>query len=412
MTANLKPTLLPLPLRIGVIGLGRAFTLMLPTLQADPRVRLVAATDPLDPARRQFEIDFAVRADSSSEALCARSDVDVVYIASPHQFHTEHAVLAAAHGKHVWVEKPMALGLGDCTRMIEATQVAGVQLMVGHSHSFDGPVLRTRQLIDSGDYGAVKMIHAFNYTDFLYRPRRPQELDTAAGGGVIYSQAAHQIDIVRLLGGGQVKSVRAFTGAWDSGRPTEGAYSALLGFANGAFASATYSGYGHFDSDELLGNIGEMGQTKTVGDYGMARKRLRSFLTAQDEIAAKAARNYGGQNWQTTARSATQAAHQHFGHMIVSCEKADLRPDATGVTVYGDHEKRFDALPLPTIPRVEVIDELVNAVGLGQQPLHSGSWARASLAVCLAIQESAQKGLEVVPAFQTAYQAGTQRATA
>ena len=64
------------------------------------------------------------------------------------------------------------------------------------------------------------MINAINYTDYLYRPRRPEELDTALGGGAIFNQAAHQIDIVRLLGGGRVASVRAATGAWDITRPT------------------------------------------------------------------------------------------------------------------------------------------------------------------------------------------------
>ena len=79
----------------------------------------------------------------------------------------------------------------------------------------------------------------------------------------MFNQAAHQVDIVRLVGGGRVASVRAATGAWDPSRPTEGAYAALLTFADGAFASLTYSGYGHFDSDEWQGWIGEMGQKKT-----------------------------------------------------------------------------------------------------------------------------------------------------
>ena len=139
---------------------------------------------------------------------------------------------------------------------------AGVHLVVGHSHSFDAPIPRLRALVESGAFGAVRMINAINYTDYLYRPRRPEELDTAQGGGAVFNQAAHQVDIVRLIGGGRVTSVRAATGAWDAARPTEGAYAALLTFADGAFASLTYNGYGHFDSDELQGWIGEMGQQK------------------------------------------------------------------------------------------------------------------------------------------------------
>ena len=249
-------------LRIGVAGLGRAFTVMLPTFMADPRVALVAAADPRAEARTRFAADFSAQTYDTVEALCADPAVEIVYVATPHQHHAQHAILAAQCGKHVLVEKPMALTLEECAAMIAAAQAAGVHLMVGHSHSFDAPILRTRALIAGGDFGAMRMINTLNYTDFVYRPRRPEELDTAQGGGAIFSQAAHQVDIVRLLGGGEVQSVRAATGVWDAARPTEGAYSALFTFRDGAFASLTYGGYGHFDSDEFLGWTGEMGQAK------------------------------------------------------------------------------------------------------------------------------------------------------
>jgi phthalate 4,5-cis-dihydrodiol dehydrogenase len=191
-------------IRIGVAGLGRAFTLMLPTFAADPRVRLVAAADPLSAARDQFARDFGGPAFDDVDRLCARSDVDVVYVATPHQFHSRHAALAFAHGKHVLLEKPMAIALDECTAMIEAGARAGRHLIVGHSHSFDWPVARVRELCEHGDFGDVRMITAINFTDFLYRPRRPEELDTRSGGGVIFSQGAHQIDTVRLSAAGEL----------------------------------------------------------------------------------------------------------------------------------------------------------------------------------------------------------------
>lgn len=377
------------PLRIGVAGLGRAFTLMLPTFRRDARVQLIAAADPLAQACAQFERDFQAPSYSSVEALCADPQVEVVYIATPHQFHAEHVQIAAAHGKHVLVEKPMAITLAQCTAMLAATQAADVAMVVGHSHSFNAPILHTRALIDSGAFGAVRMLTALNFTDFLYRPRRPEELVTEAGGGVIHSQATHQIDMLRLLGGGRVRSVMAHTGAWDPARPTEGAYQALLTFDDGAFASATYSGYGHFDSDTWMDHIGEMGQAKSAHDHGAARKRLADLRLATEESALKARRNYGGDLYIPPAPAAAHD-HQHFGPVIVSCDKADLRPTSTGVEIFTDTARRFEPLARPLVPRSEVIDELIDVVQHHRPALHSGAWARATTEVCLALLASAK----------------------
>ena len=385
------------PIRIGVVGLGRAFTLMLPTFQRDARVKLVAACDPIAVARDQFVRDFAGRAYDSAEALCSDVDVELVYIASPHQFHARHVALAAAAGKHVLLEKPMAITLADCTQMIANMHAAKRSLMVGHSHSFDGPVLKAREIIDSGRVGDARMIQALNYTDFLYRPRRPEELRTEDGGGVIHSQAAHQIDIVRLLGGGLVQSVRAHTGQWDASRPTEGAYSALLKFEGGVFASLTYSGYGHFDSDEWMCWTSELGVKKDADSYGATRKRHAIFASAADELQAKAARNYGGSNRPPAAEN---TAHQHFGPIIVSCERGDLRLTPEGVWIYADTEHHFEPAPLTDVARREVIDEIWATLREGNLAAHDGTWARATTEVSLAILESAREDRDVMLRYQ------------
>ena len=378
---------------IGVAGLGRAFSLMAPTFSADKRVSLVAAADPRAEARKQFTTEFGGRACATIEELCADSSVEVVYIATPHQLHAEHARLAFGAGKHALVEKPMALTLEECRAMNDASRAAGKHLIVGHSHSFDAPIARTRELIASGKYGRLRMITALNFTDFLYRPRRPEELDTARGGGAIYNQAAHHVDIVRLLGGGRLRSVRAQTGAWDAARRTEGAYSALLTFEDGAFATITYSGYAHFDSDEFTGWIGEGGQKKDPNAYGAARKALQG-----DEMELKNARNYGGAQY---AGPRTGLAHQHFGVLVASCERADLRPLPDGVMIYADAEKRLEPLGAPKVQRAEVIDELYAAVVNGQAPLHNGAWAMATMEACFAILQSAKEQREIALAHQT-----------
>jgi phthalate 4,5-cis-dihydrodiol dehydrogenase len=387
----------PRPLRLGVAGLGRAFTLMLPTFLQDNRVQLVGACDPREEARAQFARDFAAPAHRSIEELAADPAVEAIYIASPHQFHADNTRTAAGSGKHVLVEKPMALTLAQCDAMIADCRAAGVHLIVGHSHSFDAPYRLAREIVARGELGKVKMVHALNYTDFLYRPRRPEELDTAAGGGVVFSQAAHQVDIVRLLVGSPVTRVRAAMGSWDPSRPTEGAYSALLWFDCGAFASLSYNGYGHFDSDEWCGAVGEMGTPKRPEDYGSARRRLAAVGTPQEEAALKGARTYGGQAYVAASPPAADALplHQHFGPVIVSCERGDLRPMPDGVWTYGDAAREHRPLPAPAVPRSEVIDELYAAVVDDVAPVHSGESARATLAVCLALLESARLQADV-----------------
>ncbi|HYZ63913.1 MAG TPA: Gfo/Idh/MocA family oxidoreductase [Acetobacteraceae bacterium] len=386
-------------LRLGVAGLGRGFMLMLPTLARHPKLELAAAADPRPEARAQFARDFGGPAYATVAELCADPSLDAIYVATPHGLHLEHVTLAARAGKHVLVEKPMALSVADCQAMIDVARAAGVQMLVGHSHSFDLPYLRTRALIESLRFGRVRMITALNYTDFLYRPRRPEELDTGQGGGVVFSQAAHQVDIVRLLGGGRVRSVRA-AAARDETRGTEGAYSALLTFEDGAFATMTYSGSAHFDSDEFQDWVGELGQRRDKARYGEARTRLRAFSSPEEEARAKNERAYGSAVASAAAGNADPAAHNHFGLVLVSCDRADLRPMSDGVRIYADDAQSLDPLPKPDVPRAEVIDELYEAIMHGVPPIHSGEWGLATMEVCLALLQSAAQGREVTMAHQ------------
>lgn len=395
---------------LGVAGLGRAFTLMLPTLAHDSRLKLTAAADPRIEACAQFRRDFDARTYGTIEELCDDANVEALYIATPHQDHARHVAIAASRGKHVLVEKPMAITLRECAEMVEATQRAKTVLVVGHSHSFNAPILRTREIVTSGIVGRIRMINAFNYTDFIYRPRRPEELRTEKGGGVVFSQGAHQIDIVRLIGGGRVRNVRAATGRWDPSRPTEGAYSALLNFEDGTFASVIYSGYGHFDSDEFSGWIGEMGIEKDRDHRRSARKAVSAAKSVEAEANLKDRGNYGGENY---AQPAPQRSwHQHFGTVLASCERADLRPLPNGVAIYEDSLSRLDEVAVPRVPRVEVIDEFYEAVVYGRPPLHSGEWAMATMEVCLAVLSSAQEQRDVRLGHQVAVQdvAATQTA--
>jgi phthalate 4,5-cis-dihydrodiol dehydrogenase len=250
-------------------------------------------------------------------------------------------------------------------------------------------------MIGTGDYGRLHMINALQFTDFLYRPRRPEELDTSQGGGVVFNQAPHQVDNVRMVAGSCATSIRAMVGQWDATRPTEGAYQAFLTFEDGVTASLTYNGYAHFDSDEFCDWIAESGLTKDPERYGATRAALKG-VGANAEMEMKNRLNYGGSAYKPPHGDGSATRwHQHFGLLIASCAQADLRPQPHGIWVYGNEERLFEDLPLPGVPRVEVMDELCGAVFENRKPLHDGSWALATMEICFAMLQSAREQKEI-----------------
>ncbi|MEC7490333.1 MAG: Gfo/Idh/MocA family oxidoreductase [Pseudomonadota bacterium] len=381
-------------LRIGLIGLGGAAMQMLPSLMAHPRVELQACVDLNADVRNRFATDFGATPYAEVEALCADPGIDAVYIASPHEWHRAHAVMAAEAGKHVVVEKPMALTLEDCDAMIEAAENTGIRMIIGHTHGFDAPIMKMHDIIRGGDFGPVTMINTFSYGNFLYRPRRPEELNTGKGGGIIFNQVPHQIDVVRLLGGGMVHSVRSATSIMDADRPTEGSHATFLQFKSGAAAVLVYSGYDFFDSDEFHGWIGELGERRQPGGQGDARAALRTIsTTSEEEIALKDSRAYLNKPLITVAGN-----HPHCGVTIVSCAGGDLRPVADGVMLYGkDGPVEVKVPPGRAFPdKGLVIDELYEAVAECRDPIRNGRWGKATMEASLAVLESARTKKEIV----------------
>lgn len=391
-------------LRLGVIGLGGATKQMMPSLISHPYVRITACTDARAAARERFAADFGATAYETVEALCDSPDVDAVYIATPHQWHKTHAVVAAERGKHIIVEKPMALTIEECDAMIDAADKNGVYIVVGHTHSYDAPIMKMRDIIHSGELGPMSMINTWNYTNYLYRTRRPEELRTDEGGGIIYNQLPHQVDIVRLLGSGPVRSVRSMAWILDRARPTEGSHITFLEFEDGSAASMVYSGYDYFDTDEFHFWVGELGEEKRDYRHASARAALRKIGGADAESALKLSSSYGHEH-ASAGRSGAPSGqwHQpHFGVTVVSCALGDLRPSADGVFVYNDHGRTEIAIPIGRAfpDKSGVIDELYDAVAGARQPLRNGAWGKATMAVCEAILTSARERKEVFLSHQ------------
>ena len=388
-------------LRFAIAGLGAAGCMMIPALVKHPNVEIVAAAD-LDPdPLEKFQQDFGAETHLSVEDLCKNPNVDVVYIATPTQLHTEHALMALEGGKHVIIEKPMALTLEDSQAMVTAAERTGMQLVVGHSHSFETPIRRIREIVRSGELGGLRMIHNWYFTDWLYRPRNAEELDTSLGGGVTFRQGSHQFDIIRMIGGGLLRSVRAMTGVWDEQRPTQGGHVAYLEFEDGTPATAVYSGYDRFHTSELTFGVGEQGQPANTSVYARSRKALRDVGDAAAESALKRSTvRYGGSRRRPAPPEAPNPPF--YGLTIVSCERGDIRQSSDGLLVYGEEERREIPLPTSESGRDALVAELYDAVTAGTAPAHNGRWGMANLEVCLAVLQSARERQEVFLSHQVA----------
>lgn len=375
-------------IRIGIAGMGAAGQAFIPALKRHEGFDWVALAEPAAEVRGSMAREHGITAYASMPDLLSHVGLDAVYLATPTAMHAEQVLQAAAAGKHVLVEKPMATGLDQARRMVEAAKRAGVILLVGHSHSYDAPIQAMRELIDSGELGAVRMVNTWCFSDWMYRPRRADELDSEQGGGVTLRQGAHQFDVIRLLCGGKARSVRAKTFDWDRQRRAIGAHVAFVDFEGDAAATAVYNGYGGLSSMDLCFDISEWGLHQPPAQR-QRRPVSAMAMTPEQALLAKQAR-------ARTAVADRPPYQPFFGLTVVSCERGDMRQSPTGLLVHSVEGMREVAVPLDRGPRDRVLDELHAAITGRMLALHDGRWGLANLELCIAAIESSRSGREVV----------------
>jgi phthalate 4,5-cis-dihydrodiol dehydrogenase len=356
-------------------------------------MKLSAAADIRPAARAEFQKKYGRMAYPSVQALCESGEIDAVWIATPNVFHAEHTVLAAQCGKHIIVEKPMAVTLEEAERMIAAAERHGVKLVQGHSKIYGPAIRKMREIVRSGRLGRAIQINSWNSNDWLQRPRLASEIDTKIGGGVCLRQGPHQTDVVRYLGGGKVRSVRATTGRADRNFDTEGDYTAFLEFEDGATATMVFNGYGYFDAAELTWGIGEGGKRLVEAAAYAPRARLAGAVDQDAKYA----------NPRTTEERASSGRHgqSFFGLTIVACERGAVRQSPQGLFVYSDAGREEIACP-PDEGRAAELRELNEAVAQDRPAFPDGRWGMASLEVCLAMLQSSSERREIRLSHQVA----------
>ena len=224
---------------VGIIGSGGWANRYATALANSQKVRLVAvAGGSRAPA---FAERHGIRLEASPEALCEAPDVELVVVATPHGLHADHTEIAAARGRHVLVEKPMATTVADCDRMLEACQRAGVKLMVAHSRRFFPLVKLAKKLLDDGAIGRVLMLRQLFCHDARRFGTKPGHWmsDPNLSMGFFIGYGCHQLDMTLHLVGSRVRAVMARFGNYWADSQIENCGALFLDFESGAYSTFT-----------------------------------------------------------------------------------------------------------------------------------------------------------------------------
>ncbi|WGR92913.1 Gfo/Idh/MocA family oxidoreductase [Bradyrhizobium sp. ISRA443] len=280
-------------LRFGLLGCGRIakrHSDLLGSSQIE-NATLVAVCDPVRERADAVATKFGMRADYDLETFLARKDIDVVTVLTPSGMHPQHAIACAKAGKHVVVEKPMALRLQDADDMIRACDQAGVKLFVVKQNRFNVPVVKAREALDAGRFGKLLLgtVRVRWCRDQAYYDQDAWRGTWAYDGGVLTNQASHHVDMLEWFFG-DVVSVHARATTALAKIETEDTAVATLKFRNGALGiiEATTA----VRPTDLEGSLSILGEKGTVEIAGFAVNQIRHWrfvneLPSDKEVVEK-----------------------------------------------------------------------------------------------------------------------------
>ena len=334
-------------MRFGLIGCGRVAPRHAESLLSLPGARLIAVADVRATRAERFAAQYHAVAHTDYRDLLARPDVDVVNICTPSGLHAQMAIEAMQAGKHVIVEKPIALSLADADRMIGAARWCGVKLCVVLQNRYNPPMQDLKQVVESGLLGRLLLGNA---TVRWYRPQEYYEDGWhgtwAMDGGALMNQSIHHIDALQWLLG-RPESVFAYSAtlahrmeAEDIGVASIRFHGGTLGVVEGS--TVTYP-------ENLEGSVtifGERGSLK-VGGTALNRKVM----------------------WKVAGEL------EHEKELLT-------REQVDPPSVYGTSHRA-------------VIADMIEAILANRVPKTDGREAKKSLALVLAMYESARTGQPV-----------------
>lgn len=315
---------------------------------------LVAVCDLIPERAAEFGATYGVPSYTDMHEMMAQSDIDVVVVLTESGHHASHTIALAPYGKHIVVEKPMALTLDDADAMIAACERAGVRLFVVKQNRFNVPVVKAREALERGRLGRLVLgtVRVRWCRPQAYYDQATWRGTWAMDGGVLANQASHHVDMLQWMMG-DVVSVHA-RGATIAARiEAEDTAVATLRFASGALGviEATTA----TRPRDLEGSISLIGDRGTIEIAGFAVNKMR---------------------------------HWHFIDQMPDDDDVMERYSVNPPNVYGFGHQAY-------------YEHLVKAIQSDRPGLVEGREGRRSLALLTSIYESIASGTEQpVPAPQ------------
>jgi predicted dehydrogenase len=338
--------------RLGLIGIGAWSTAIANGAKKSEKVDLVTCFTRNPEKRRDFGKRYSCDHEESYEGVLKRDDIDGVLLITPNSIHAEQAVLAAQHGKHVFVEKPIANTLDDGKKMIEACEKAGVVLMTGHYMRRWRGFRKLKELIDGGAIGNPIQVEAnfshslgFELTADKFRWRGD---DSGCPAGALMTMGSHHADALNHLFG-PVKTVYSYFNRLYISAPVEDVTTTIFQFESGVLG---YLGSNYASPKALWMYI-----------YG-TESNLLCTVTLPEELS--------------------------FADYLLWLPRVD---NDTRVQIFEKGKTGSRDIPITEgDPILEEIDEFAHCIQTGDRPETDGQGGLAALALIRAAIQSARTG--------------------
>lgn len=306
-----------------VIGAGRAGLIHARNLaQRIPIAALVALCDPNPESLREAGSELGVsRLLADYAEAVALPQVEAVVIATPTFLHCPIACAAAAQGKHVFLEKPMAVTVAECDEIMEAARRAGVKLQIGFMRRFDEGFLEAKRVLDSGEMGRVMKIKSTGRGPGL---PSPWMFDLAKSNGIIAEVNSHDLDSLRWFTGSEAVAAYAMAGNFkcpDARREFPDFYDNILAvfrLQDGTLGEVDGACPCHYGYDARVEILCERGLLLV----GHTAEQTAVKVTMQGEVVGRAVKS-----WRNLFKDAYLAEMEHF----IRCVQRNEEPVPSGL---------------------------------------------------------------------------------